>query len=499
MIKIIQYNESYVRVLSDDLGVEMEMSDYFTFFASNYRYHPKFKAKIWNGKIRLLNLQNKLIFKGLLNEIIKFCKSRDYEFEVDAVLKNTIDISLKLVTEYVDKLNLYGRGNPIDVREYQYDAVHKALSNKRQLLVSPTSSGKSLIIYSVIRWHILHDRKILIIVPTTNLVEQLFTDFQDYSSNNGFNVEENASVLYSGKERIFDKPVVISTWQSLMAMMKSDKDKFEELVNRTDVSLFDEVHLAKSTVILSVLDKFIHTEYRLGTTGTLDGNKINELTLTGLIGPIYNVITTKQLMNNNQIVDLSINCIVLKYPEHIRKAYKGMDYKEEIDFLVGYENRNKFIARIATTIKGNTLILFNYVERHGAVLDKLIRESTDRPVFFIHGGVDVVQREEIRQKLDSLNNAIVIATASLMSTGVNIVSLENIIFATPSKSTIRVRQSIGRGLRLKEGKTKCNLYDIADDLSMGKYRNTTLKHLEERLTIYIKEKFEYSIKHLAIT
>ena len=497
MFQVIPHNETYVRVTTDDEGALMELSDYMTFFVPGYRYMPKFKAKLWDGKLRLVG-RSGLIYKGLLGELIKFFKGHDHEFAIDISLKNTTEQSMEQTIVHVDSLDLHGRGNKLDVREYQYEAVNHALHNERSLLLSPTSSGKSLIIYSIIRWYIDQDKKILIVVPTTMLANQLFTDFEDYSSANGFVVEDNMSVLYSGKERVFDKPVVISTWQSLASMMKSDPKNFNIVVNRTEVGVWDEAHSYKANIVLSVMEKFTQTKYRIGTTGTIDDSKINGLVLQGLMGPVYKVITTKQLMDNGQIVPLEISCLLLQYPDHIRKAYKGMNYKDEINFLVGYEARNKFIARLACTVPGNTMILFNFVERHGRVLYDLIQAATDRPVYFVHGKVDVEAREEIRQLLIQHTNAIVVATSSLMSTGVNIVSLQNIIFATPSKSTIRVRQSIGRGLRLNEGKTLCRLFDISDDISWKAWKNTTLKHLEDRITIYAKEQFKFSIKKLPL-
>lgn len=498
MIKVLPLNETHVKIITDDFGIEAELSDYFQFYVPNYRYMPSYKNGMFDGKIRLFNSRSKTIYKGLISDIIKFAKGREYELVIDTSLKNTLDVNRQEVIDFVDGLDLHARGGKLDIREYQYDAIHKTICNERQLLLSPTASGKSLIVMAAIRWHIAHNRKILIIVPTTMLVEQLFSDFEDYSSENGWDVEDNISTLYSGKERIFDKNVVISTWQSLASMMKSDSKNFHELLNRTEVGIWDEAHTYKANVVLSVMEKFVKTKYRLGLTGTIDDSKINALTLTGLMGPIYKVITTKELMDNGQVVNLDIQSIVLKYPEEVCRAYSKVAYKDEIAFLVSHTGRNKFIARLAATVKGNTLVLFNFVDKHGAILEKLIRDQTDRPVFFIHGKVDVEERERIRKLLDDEDNAIVVANSALMSTGVNIPSIENVIFAIPSKSTIRIRQSIGRGLRLKNGKTKCTLYDIADDLSYKSKKNTTLNHLEDRISIYEKEKFTWTMKKLNI-
>ncbi len=497
-MKVIPYNETYVRIITDDFGIDQELSEWFSFMVDGYKFQPKYKAGIWDGRIRLFNTKKKTIYKGLIEEIIKFAKSRNHPLEIDESLRNTNGVSYDEVKAYVDSLDLHGRGNKLEVREYQYEAIHHAINNSRSLLLSPTASGKSLIIYSLIRWHIFHERNIVIVVPSTMLVEQLFSDFCDYASNDEFDVEENVSLLYSGKERIFNKPVVITTWQSIVAMDKNDPQKFKDIVMRSDCAVFDEAHSYKANVVLATLEKFTETRYRTGTTGTVDNAKVNKLSLVGLMGPIYKVITTKELMDAGQVVKLDIKCIVLDYPEHVKKAYKGMIYQEEVKFLVGYEKRNEFIANLASKVNGNTLILFNFVQKHGSILEKLIRDRTDRPVYFIHGGVENEEREQIRQLLSTQNNAIIVATSSLMSTGVNIPSIENIIFAIPSKSMIRILQSIGRGLRLNKGKTQCTLWDISDDMKYKSYTNTTLKHLEERVQIYDKEKFDYSIKRLKI-
>lgn len=497
-MKVVPFNETHVRIITDDLGIDQELSEWFSFMVDGYKYMPAYKNGIFDGRIRLFNLRNKTIYKGLLEEIVKFAKSRNHPLEIDISLKNSQNIEKDTVKSFVDSLNLHARNEVIETRDYQYDAVHYGINNIRSILLSPTASGKSLIIYSIVRWHLKHDRNIVIVVPTTMLVEQLAADFRDYSSANGFDVDEHTSMLYSGKERIFDKPIVITTWQSLVAMQKNDPSKFKEIVSRSDAAIMDEAHTYKANVVLSTLELFTKTKFRTGTTGTIDNTKINKLSLMGIMGPVYRVITTKELMDAGQVVQLNIKCVVLEYPEHIKKAYKGLAYKDEINFLVGYDNRNKFIAKLASNVKGNTLILFNFVDRHGAVLEQLIRSQTDRPVYFIHGGVENEEREQIRQLLSTQKNAIIIATSSLMSTGVNIPSIENIIFAIPSKSMIRILQSIGRGLRLNKGKTNCTLWDISDDLRYKSKANTTYNHLEERIQIYEKEKFDYEFRKLPI-
>jgi superfamily II DNA or RNA helicase len=502
MIEIKQFNETHLQIRCSDYGVEMELQEYFTFMAPNYKFNPKFKAKIWDGKIRLLNTRNKTLYKGLLNLAVKFCKDRKYDFTIDPELNPNTGIKEGEVYDFVDSLDLHARGNKLTVYDYQYQAVYQALKTKRNLLLSPTSSGKSLIIYSKLRYHIDKlDHRILIVVPTTLLVEQLFSDFQDYSQVNGWEVEDHVQLLYSGKEKLFAKSVMISTWQSLHAMSKNQPREFKALAQQVDVAIFDEAHTYKAAEVLSTMEKFVQTEYRTGTTGTIDNKKINELSLIGLMGPIYRVITTKELMDSGRVTKLKIKALVLEYPEHVRKAMKGMKYKDEIEFLVGNAYRNQFIANLSKACVGNTLILFNFVDKHGVVITDLVREAvknTNRKVYFIHGGVDVADRDMIRKTAEHETDSIIIATASLFSTGINMPSIQNIIFAIPSKASIRIRQSIGRGLRLKDGKEYCTLFDIVDDLSWKAYKNTTLNHFKDRVAIYDSEQFDWSLTRVPI-
>lgn len=497
MIKLQPVNASFVRVEIDDFGLEQDFSDFFTFLTPGYKFMPKYKSGIWDGKTRLYNQRTKYLPAGLVDVAKKFAALREEEIEVN-IEPNELNIDPEEILEFVDSLNLHARGKPIELREYQREAIVRIIQQRRCIAIAPTSSGKSALLYCLIRWLLAKEpeERILLVVPSTQLVEQMYSDFADYSSGNGWDVEQEVQMLYSGKEKVFSKSVMISTWQSLNSMMKNGTKMFSDIVEQTTVGLYDEAHGYKSTEVIKTMDKFIHAYRRVGTTGTLDGSKINELTLTGLMGPTFQVTTTKQLMDDGHVTPLKIQAIVLKHPEETRKFHKGMKYTEEINYIVSSEKRNTFISRLALSCTGNTLILYNFVDRHGSVIyDEIVRRNTDenRKIYFIHGAVATKEREIIRKIVEIESNAIIVATASLFSTGTNIPSLENIIFAIPTKSTIRVRQSIGRGLRLKTGKKFCTLFDISDDMSYKSYRNTTLKHLVERIRIYDQEQFDYKI------
>ena len=490
-IKIEKVDEVFIRVFTE-ASIEQELSAFFTFEVPGARFTPKFRARMWDGKIRMFDLNRKTLYLGLVDYLIKFADRNGYEIEYLNKVIPEENVDIKIVNQFATYLDLYGKGKPIDIRDYQIEAIHHGLNNHRAILLSPTGSGKSLIIYTLSRWHLENDRRVIVVVPTTSLVEQMYSDFVDYSSNNKWNVEKHCQKLYSGFPKEFTSKVLFTTWQSIYKQPKSWFDQF-------DVVIGDEAHQFKAKSLTSIMEKLTDTKYRIGTTGSLDDSKINKLVLEGVFGATYKVTTTKKLMDENKLANIKIKAIVLKYSDSVRKENKGVDYQKEMDFLVTNYNRNMFIRNLALSCTGNTLLLFQYVEKHGAVLNDIIKEKVkDRKVFFIHGGTDVTDREDIRKILSDEKDAIVIASFGVYSTGINIPSIENVIFASPSKSKIRNLQSIGRGLRLNEGKTHCKLFDIADDLSWKAYKNHTLKHAAERYKLYMEEQFPMQLVEVQI-
>jgi superfamily II DNA or RNA helicase len=477
-------NEAYVTVDCDE-GISYELRDAFTLMIPGAQFSPKFRAKLWDGKVRLFDIRNKQIYRGLTKHIESFCESREYscsyedeEYDNEFSLKEAIDFAKSIGCKH-------------EPRDYQIDAFVHAIRNKRSLLLSPTASGKSLIIYLILRY--LHDQKhigkSLIIVPTVSLVSQLASDFSDY----GFDSNSFVHRIYSGQDKETNKPIVISTWQSLYTLPKKFFEQFETVIG-------DEAHLFKAQSLTTIMTNLINAKYRIGTTGTLDGTKTNKLVLEGLFGPVEKVITTKELMDQKHVADFTIKCLILKHPDIICKAAKDFTYQQEIEYLVLNEARNKFITNLGLSQENNTLILYQYVDKHGKILYDMIskRITDDRKVFFIYGKTDVEIREETRRIVENEKNAIIIASYGVFSTGINIRNLHSIIFASPSKSRIRNLQSIGRGLRKSETKDSAVLFDISDDLSHKKHNNYTLKHFGERIKIYSEEKFKFKIYKIAL-
>ena len=465
----------------DDAGIKYELSEYFTFKVPGAEFMPTFRNKMWDGKIRLFNMWTSQLYIGLMEHLEEFCKTRGYHL----VGQDSVIPKQKFSTEEVVKA-LIDLNLPFTPRNYQVDAIRDGLNDKRLVMLSPTGSGKSLIIYGLTQ--LGTSGRVLIIVPTTSLVEQMYKDFKDY----GYDVEANCHKIYSGHEKDTDKRIVITTWQSVYKLPKRWFADYKMVIG-------DEAHLFKATSLKTLMEKTENAVMRFGTTGTLDDTKTHKLMLEGLFGPVRRFTTSKQLMKDGQLAKLKISCIMLNYSDEIRQQNKKYTYQEEMNFLVSHTPRNNFIRNLALDQTGNTLLLFQYVEKHGKILHDIIKEKAkDRKVFFVFGGVGANEREEIRAITEKETDAIIVASYGTFSTGINIRNLHNIIFASPSKSKIRNLQSIGRGLRLGDNKDEAQLFDISYDMSWKQTRNYTLEHAVERIKTYNEEKFKYKTIKVSI-
>lgn len=492
-VTISRVDYAYIKI-DCELSVLQEISEAFTFKVKGAEFMPAYRNKMWDGKIRLLNLMTRQIYAGLYQRIIDFCMSRGYE--VDVTFDTTqAELSVVETKKFLESLDLPEKVKP---RDYQVKAFIHAVRNKRCVLLSPTASGKSLIIYLLTRYY---NAKTLIIVPTITLVHQLAGDFLDYGFDDKPEVVGGASVgydgprggihkIFAGQDRETQAQVVVTTWQSAVKIP-------EEWFRQFSVVIGDEAHSFHSKSLALVMSKLKQTEYRFGLTGTLDGAINHEWTIEGMFGRTYKVITTSELMEQKHVSELKIKCIVLGHSDEDRKFVKDKTYQEEMDFLVSCAPRNRFIKNLAISLEGNSLILFQYVDKHGKILYDMLKDE-DRKVFFVHGGVEGEEREEIRHIVAKETNAIIVASYGTFSTGINIPSISNLIFASPSKSKIRNLQSIGRGLRKADGKDVATLYDISDDLSWKSKQNYTLQHFAERVKIYNEEKFDYKLYNVKL-
>ena len=477
-ITIKKKNEVYVTVKAEP-AICQELSDLFTFDVPGAKFMPQYRSKYWDGKIRLFSPATGEVYGVLVDKIVNWARKSEYSLEFEnnkhygTPFEENEIISREGVKEYMTRISKY------KPRDYQIDAVYDALKYNRKLLISPTASGKSMMIYAVVRYFVETKKKVLLIVPTTSLVEQMYKDFEDY----GWNADQYCHRIYSGKEKTNENSVTITTWQSVYKLKRPFFKDF-------DVAIGDEAHLFKSKSLVSIMTKMDSAKYRYGFTGTLDGSQTHKWVLEGLFGPSYKVTQTKELIDKGHLSKLQIRVLILKHTDQ-----KFDTYEDELQYIIGHSKRNRFIRNLVLDLKGNSLILFSRVATHGQILFDSINSSVqgNRKVFYVHGGVEAQERERIREITEQERDAIIVASYGTFSTGINIKNLHNVIFASPSKSRIRNLQSIGRVLRTGDNKKKAVLYDIADDISYKSRKNYTLNHLVERVKIYNEEKFNYEI------
>jgi superfamily II DNA or RNA helicase len=448
-------------------SIAQELYDYFSYKVPGYRYNPKYQAGYWDGTIRLFKLKGQTIYTGLVQKVLHFCDERKY----NVTFKGFEDPGYQTPSSYQKLLP-----EKFQLRDYQIDTIDHCVKSGRALFVSPTASGKSLIMYTILK-HL--DRKALIIVPNTTLVHQMASDFVDYG------YDQPIHKIFSGQEKDTPANIVVSTWQSVYQLPAAWFDQFEIIIG-------DECHHCKAKSLVELLEKTLRCKYRFGFTGSLDGSKTHRLVLEGLFGPYKKIVSTKDLIDQGYIAQLKIKTIVLKYQEEERKLLKKATYDQELGWLVENTKRNEFVVDLALTLKGNTLILYRYVEKQGIPLFDILKEKAGNlPCFLVHGSVSADERNQIRQIVNTNEQSVTVASTGTFSEGVNIPNVNSIILASPSKSRILIMQMIGRGLRKSADKTTCAVYDIADDLVWKKYENHTWKHFQERLKYYIEEDFDF--------
>ena len=483
---ISKKNEVYLRLTDVEPSIAAELNDFFTFEVPGFKYMPAYRSKMWDGKIRLYNIVTGEIYVGLLPYIEEYLNNNGEGYEFADGITSKRDVARSVVQGFVRGLRPTLNGKRIKIRDYQLDAIAHAITTNRSLLISPTASGKSLIIYCLVRYYQMMELKTLILVPTTSLVEQMYKDFEDYGWSSGTYCQK----IYQGYDKKVTKDVVISTWQSIHRMPRQYFRQFGAVFG-------DEAHLFKAKSLTGIMTKLDTCKYRFGLTGTLDGTQTHRLVLEGLFGKAKYVVTTKELIDDKTLANLKIDCIILKYPDEDRQIVKDFEYAAELEYIVTKAERNTFVCDLVGHLSGNTLVLFQFVEKHGKILHDIIQDKyKDRKVFFVYGGVDTDTREEIREIVENEKDAVIVASYGTFSTGINIRNISNIVFSSPSKSKIRVLQSLGRGLRQQGGNKTLRLYDISDDLSLDSKLNFTLRHFKERLNIYNDQKFDYEIRRI---
>jgi superfamily II DNA or RNA helicase len=447
----------------------------------------------WDGITQLVSPKTGKFYVSLLKPVILQLQKMGYNsFTFEGFENSQPEFTEDYILSFIEELNLPEDRQP---REYQLNAILSCLMANRRLILSPTSSGKSLIIYIILRVLLEADKKILLIVPNSMLVDQMFGDFESYATNVNFSVDDYAHKIYTGQKKTSDKPLYISTWQSINAIHKND---ITEYMDQFDAILVDEVHGAEASCLKTIVEKSINAKHKLGFTGTLKDCEVHELVLIGLFGSIKKMISIKELMDAGIVAKLKIKCIILKYPEEIRQLVAGMEYDDELSTVLQYEKRNKFIANLANSLNGNTLTIIRFIEKHAVILKELYEAKNRRPVYLMTGELDKDEKTLMRQNMENITDADLMGTWGMVSTGMSIVNLHNGIWASPSKSKIKVLQAIGRLLRKGKNKNSAVQYDIVDNLMYDGKPNYLLKHFRERYKYYREEQFDIEIIEVEI-
>lgn len=501
MIEIYKENEVYVKI-SADKSVLFELKDYLSCYIPNRFYNPRVKNKIWDGKISFIDLRTNRLPIGLLPNFHRFCIEKGYDYKFNFPHSELYQkVTKKEITNFSKvllKCAYTSEGDRIDLRDYQLEAIYKSIKNKRGILECATASGKSLILYVLIRMLLQQDssRKFILIVPTINLVTQMYQDFVEYGWSD---IDEHATRMCTGYVPEFDKNILITTWQSIYK-------KGQAFFQTYNVLFIDEVHLAKSMSIKSIAEKCINADYRIGTTGTLPTEESDRYNIFGSLGNIIYKIMYNALMDKGILSKIKIVNLMLKYPEDIVKKNRNRPYPEEKDTIHTYAGRNSAIKMVFDNIKDgdNTLILCENISHLKSIMEYL-EDVLDEKYLIedIHGKVKAKDRESIRMAMEKESNMVLVGSYGTMSTGINIKKIHNIIFASSYKSKIKVLQSIGRGLRTHKSKKCMYLYDLIDDLTWIKRTGTighnhVYKHFLERAKYYKEQGFKCYVKEIKI-
>ena len=487
---------SFVQIQAES-HIIFELRDYFSFQPPGYQYQAKYKYGGWNGYIYLMDYNGRLPY-GLAYLVSKFAESRGYSIWVDPKINEEEDITRESFDSWLTDHPVYSGDKQITPHWYQADSVFHALKKRRAVLNLPTSAGKSLIQGLISRWCLEnYTGKVLVIVPTTSLVDQMINDFADYR----LFPREMMLGIRSGSTKNSNAKIYVSTWQSAVKMPPEWFQQFMCL-------MVDECHLSTGASITKIINTMDQCIFKFGLSGSLKEGKTNMMQYVGAFGQIFKPVSTSKLMEEGHVSNLKINTIFLRYPEEEIKRLKGADYQTETTYVTSHKKRNIWICKLALKLardkNENVFVMFR-LTKHGKWLYEQLSKVYDN-VVYISGETDTNDRNEMKRIAESTKGLIVIGSIGVLSTGVSIKNLHHIIFAHPCKSAVTVKQSIGRVLRLHGSKLFASVWDIVDNLATlaksktakNKYSslNYSMKHAIERVRIYSEERFDYVIKHI---
>lgn len=492
-VVLSKLNESSIRIIANR-GILEEISDEYKFFVESARFQKSYKEKLWDGYIRLFSRKDQTIGHGLLSSLCAWCAENNYSYSLEGFQPHD-EKSIEEIQNFCGSLkSTTDKGEIIEYWDSQINGVHHAINARKCILQSPTNSGKSLIIYSIIRYLIDVEKisgKILLVVPTISLVNQMFSDFCEYSVGNQWPVDVHCHKIMSGIEKDSHKQVYISTWQSIYNLPEKYFQKFEALVG-------DECHTFKAQETSSIITKSNIAKWKIGTTGTTGSPIIDKMQLRSLFGEIKILTTNKEQIDKGRSAEIKIVPLHIKRKDQeICKIVSGYSYEDEMDYIYADKKRNELIVQLAGKQKEVTLILFTKRAHGKALYQKLVNQFPNRKIYYVDGTVPGETREEIRKKVQKEQDSILVCSFKTFSTGINIKNLNVLIFAGLMKSEIKILQSIGRILRIGNSKNVV-LYDVVDDFSYKKKKNYALEHFLIRVSYYQTEGFPIKLRSIEL-
>uniref|UniRef100_A0AAU8KXE8 DNA helicase n=1 Tax=Serratia phage Kevin TaxID=3161161 RepID=A0AAU8KXE8_9CAUD len=496
-VRIQKVNDVRMRVICDDEGFHADLYEYFKF--PDPAFEPSSFSR-WDGMVRFYQKGSGLINIGLFFQLFQFIRDNGHTLEVDPALRYVQDITMEEIKEFLMELNMSirtenGTYTHAESREYQFDCIETAIRQTRCCLQAATSAGKSMVLYVMARYYrgrreaLQSSLKTLIVVPSVHLVTQLFDNFVEYSHFNGFNSEANVHLIYGGAEKDTTKPIVISTWQGIQDQPKEWFRQFGDIV-------VDEAHTAKAEKLTYIMDSCINCDHRLGLTGTLANNELNAMKVLSHFGAFKKIITARELIEQGFAADIEVMMVELQYGMEDRHKVTA-DYAQEIEFIISHEGRNRCLLMMAKTLKGNTAIMFDRVDAHMKVIYEELCKIKDN-VYMINGEVPPKVRAQIQKAVEAGDEVTLLGTYGTMQQGVSIKKLHNLVLAHPSKSYIRVIQTLGRLMRMHSSKTKAKIFDLVDNLSLRGRPNHALRHSIERHRFYVEERHPVAMKKVQL-
>jgi superfamily II DNA or RNA helicase len=465
----------FVNVIAEE-GLYRWLSEQFKFRHPNWKAMQK-KMPGWQGFVRFLK-QDGLFPIGLIQRACECIDSAGYNwyFEpVKGVLYDSAATPERVETMASRILDNSG----MELRDYQLEALTAIFTNKRCVIESGVGSGKSLVIYLIVRAMLMQGIRTLIVVPNTGLVNQLFSNFVD--DYDWTDCGDYCNVVYSGVRYDAEAPILISTWQSLV---NKDGRFFKDF----GCVIIDEAHGAKAESLISVSEMCVNANYRIGTTGTLPDEPLDLMRIEGHLGRVVFNLSAGELVKRGVLSKFKINSLLI-HNEH--EPFET--YEEEMNYVETLAWRNAValnVIRKKTQPTDNVVLLFKKREHLETMLESCKNEFPDRIVYAIHGDIAPLERERIRQEMIAKGGHVLCATYQTMSEGINIPRLDHIIFCSPYRAKIKVMQSLGRVLRKHVDKAMAYLWDMVDVFAGAKNDSFTWKHYKKRLQYYKDNEFE---------